>query len=278
MTTYGQRLQLLIDATYATQEAEDGMRTHLGASVIGDPCMRALWYGFRWVASEQWEGRMLRLVHRGQREETVFKNLLERLGARVFTEDSGGNQFRVSYYGGHFGGSTDGVATGLPELTMPVALEMKTHNLRHFTDLKAKGVLASHPKHYRQAQVYMHGLALSHCLYMAVCKNDDELYLEFIDYSPATVDHMLARAETVIFGSGIPARISENSSWYECKFCDCRAVCFKLGDAQARVNCRTCAHSKPERDGTWSCAKGRSEITTCPKVGCDSHIFMEELR
>ena len=29
--------------------ADDGLRQHLGASLIGKPCERALWYTFRWT-------------------------------------------------------------------------------------------------------------------------------------------------------------------------------------------------------------------------------------
>ena len=30
-------------------DASDGFRSHLGASLIGKECERALWYDFRWV-------------------------------------------------------------------------------------------------------------------------------------------------------------------------------------------------------------------------------------
>ena len=40
-----------LTAIYAAYEAEadDGFREHLGASLIGKSCERALWYDFRWV-------------------------------------------------------------------------------------------------------------------------------------------------------------------------------------------------------------------------------------
>ena len=34
---------------------------HLGASIIGKDCERALWYDFRWVTRWAFTGRMLRL-------------------------------------------------------------------------------------------------------------------------------------------------------------------------------------------------------------------------
>ena len=40
-----------LTAIYADYEARqgDGFRDHLGASIIGKSCARALWYDFRWV-------------------------------------------------------------------------------------------------------------------------------------------------------------------------------------------------------------------------------------
>ncbi len=42
-------------------------RKHLGASQIGHPCLRYLWYQFRWCAESKtsFDGRMLRLFETG---------------------------------------------------------------------------------------------------------------------------------------------------------------------------------------------------------------------
>ena len=37
--------------------AEDGLRPHLGASIIGRACDRALWYGWRWTSRAAHEAR-----------------------------------------------------------------------------------------------------------------------------------------------------------------------------------------------------------------------------
>lgn len=41
-----------LTAIYASYEAQqgDGFRNHLGASLIGKSCNRALWFDFRWVS------------------------------------------------------------------------------------------------------------------------------------------------------------------------------------------------------------------------------------
>ena len=74
-----------LDAIYAAYvaEADDGFRDHLGASIIGKDCERALWYDFRWAARRGFSGRMLRLFDTGKREEDRLVRDLRRTGATV---------------------------------------------------------------------------------------------------------------------------------------------------------------------------------------------------
>lgn len=50
-----------LTAIYAAYENHqgDGFREHLGASLIGKSCSRALWFGFRRVTSSRFSGRLL---------------------------------------------------------------------------------------------------------------------------------------------------------------------------------------------------------------------------
>ena len=277
------QLVLLVDAAFATQvmEVEDGLRTHLGASVIGEKCLRAVWYGWRWAAVEFLDGRMFRLFNRGHKEEDALVALLRGVGATVWTADASGKQFRISHFGGHFGGSLDGVARNIPKcppgaVGLPVLLEFKTHNDKSFKDLEKKRVRESKPKHWKQAQMYMRKSDLLWCLYCAVNKNDDHLYFEWIPLDPATGDHLLNRAELVITTREAPNRIHHSSSWFECKFCKFASVCHH--NAEPLVNCRTCEHSFPNQDGSWTCALQRPEITTEPKKGCQYHQYLSSLK
>ena len=72
----------LIDQA-CVDDAENEHRDHLGGSLIGRKCQRALWYTFRWAAREQFKGRMLRLFLRGHREEFEFVRYLRRVKINV---------------------------------------------------------------------------------------------------------------------------------------------------------------------------------------------------
>ena len=257
--------------------AESGFREHLGASLIGRPCERELWYSFRWCTLVKHEGRLLRLFARGQREEAVFCELLRSAGVEVHEHDENGRQFRFGAIGGHFGGSCDAAAVGFVEAPKTWhVVEMKTHNDKSFKALLSKGVQESKPEHYAQMQVYMLLSGMERAYYMAVNKNDDSLYGERVRFDRKFADSLVEKAERIICSDAPRHRLSEDPSWYQCKFCDHHALCHAT--AAPLPNCRTCAHATPARDGTWVCERHHKVLSKDEQLaGCQAHRFIPAL-
>ena len=249
---------------------KNGNRPHLGGSQIGKDCDRAIWYSFRWAWAEPIEGRICRLFETGDLEETrLIKNLRD-VGCTVWDRDPDtGRQVHFTAHGGHFGISLDGVIEGLRESAQPHVLEFKTMNDKNFKACSARGVELTQPVYWVQVQVGMHLSGLKRALFMAVNKNTDEIYGERIKYDEAVALKAMARAEAIIFSDTPPGKIGPDESFWGCKFCSFVNVCHRgqLPD----VNCRTCAHSTAEQDGTWSCA--RHGETAPGQLGCDDHIW-----
>lgn len=250
-------------------------RSHLGASVMGGKCGRALWYGFRWATVPKFGARMLRLFNRGHLEEGRIISLLLMIGVQVYQQDENGKQYRISDVGGHFGGSGDGIGLGIPDLPPGTAclLEFKTHNDKSFKKLVAEGVRGAKFEHYVQMQIYMRKMGLAAALYVAVNKNDDDLWMEIVTLDTATSDQMLDRARTIILMKEAPPKINNSPGWFDCQWCDNKPVCH-LGKAPAR-NCRTCKHSVPKEDGNWYCTNPGADPTPLSKdlqlTGCNAY-------
>ena len=229
----------------AVEEADDeGPRTHLGISIIGRECPRAVWYSWRWYRFVKHTGRLLRLFSRGHREEASLIKYLEGIGAKVEAVDPAtGKQFLVSDLGGHYGGSCDGKVSGLEAFGMngKGLLEFKTHNEKSFKVLKEKGVQTAKRDHYVQMQAYMGYHGLLWALYVAVCKNDDHLHIEVVWFRQETFDLYRDRAADLVEARYPPNRISNTSSYFVCKFCDFHDICHH--GAPQEQNCRTCVHS-----------------------------------
>jgi len=236
------------------QNSQDWRRAHLGASGIGDPCERALWYGFRWFTAPDFPGRILRLFRRGQNEETTIVADLRLAGVTVSEGPTEGEQWRFSTLGGHYGGSMDAAIFGLLEapLTWHVG-EFKTHNKKSFDLLLKEGVQKSKEKHYAQQQAYMHEFKLTRAVYIGICKDTDRYYLERIHYDKYFAGELQEKAERVIFANEPPPKLSERADYYLCKWCSHYGICHQDQTTEER-NCRTCQFSTPLKDGDWVCS------------------------
>ena len=268
-----------------TVENSNGHRPHLGASLVGHHCDRYLWLTFRWVAGETFDGRMLRLFETGHLAEPRLAHAIRRAGVELHTTDPAGRQWRISAVGGHFGGSMDGAGLGFHEAPKTWAVwECKTSGTKVFNAMKIEGVHKAKPQHYAQMQVYMGETSMTRALYTMVCKETDEVYTEWVHFDPVEHARLMAKAATIIESSEPPSRISENASWWQCKFCKFHGVCHE--EAAPEVNCRTCAHSTPDvsgESGVWRCNKpeypdgGGADLkltVDAQRAGCGEHRFI----
>ena len=228
-------------------------RNHLGASLLGRDCAREIWYSFRWTTEPHFKGQILRLFNRGHLEEPRFIALLLMIGCEVWQVDANGKQFRMTGgYRGHFGGSSDGVIRGIPDLpNEPVLGEFKTHNDKSFTKLVDEGVMKAKWEHFVQMQCYMGDFKLRYALYLAVNKNNDEIYGELVAYDPQQDERYKQRAIMLVDATEAPARISNSPGWFKCKFCDHSKVCHDT--ALPVVTCRSCNWVKLADGGKWLC-------------------------
>jgi hypothetical protein len=269
-----------VTAIYAAYEAaaDSGYRAHLGASLIGTECERALWYTFRWATRARHTGRMLRLFQTGVLEEARLIADLRRIGVTVLDVDPDtGRQWKLRDASGHFGGSMDAVARGFPEApkTWHVC-EFKTHNAESFKKLKSEGVAAAKPLHWTQMQAYMHLSGIDRAFYLAVCKDTDELYQERVHYDVEVALRILAKAARIINAPRPPTRISDDPAWWQCRLCDHHAVCHD-GRVPER-HCRSCLHSTPVDDGAWHCARHNILLDRrTQETGCSAHLYIPDL-
>lgn len=259
-----------IDAYSASKN--EGPRNHLGASVLGEPCQRKLVYDFRWMKPEVFEGRMMRLFNRGHLEEDRFTDLLRGIGCHLTTHTADGKQIRMGD-GEHYGGSLDGVVQ-LPEryqLPDDWLCEMKTHNQKSFDKLIKLGVQQAKPMHYAQMMQYGAHYKLTYALYIAVNKNNDDIYVEIVPIDYSVGKKLNQKAKDVIHADRLPNRIAANESFADCKYCNKVEICHR--GAPAERNCRSCINSKPVANGNWHCNRFNLQLTQDQiKVGCSDWI------
>lgn len=247
-------LVALLDESYE-KKAEDGRRPHLGGSLIGHPCVRHLWYVFRWAKRPVFSGRMLRLFETGHREELRMIRDLGNSGIEVSTGPAPGRQWSFTENektGGHFSLSLDGAVHGVPEApeTWHV-LECKTHNTKSFEKLQKEGVQKSKPVHYAQMQVGMLLSGMDRALYLAKNKDTDMYESERVSLDRKVAKGLTEKAAEIVRSEMPCAPISRDPAWYECKFCPEKSLCFEREPMDK--SCRTCIHVAVADEGRWFC-------------------------
>lgn len=277
-------LTAVLAARVAREYADDrGPGSRLGPAILGKPCLRQLWYTFRWCAEgKRYDGQRLRLFETGKLEEARMIQELRAAGVTVHdVDDRTGKQFRFTAVAGHVGGFADGVALGILERPdVWHLLELKSHNAKNFAKLLAHGVKESHPEHWAQVIIYMGLAGLERGFYMAVNKDTDELYTERVRFDAAAFERFMRRATDVVESHRPLERVSNDPAAFVCAFCDFRDFCHRQELPQA--NCRTCAHATPDMtgtDGRWLCAYHRNTVLTynSQRAGCANHLFIPEL-
>lgn len=227
---YNMKIQLttiasLIDAAH--ERRREPPRGHLGCSTLGHPCDRYLWLNFRWAVIEPFPGRILRVFRRGQNEEETVVSDLRAAGLDV--RNTGKQQKRVDF-GCHISGSLDGIIeSGVPEAPEKKhILEIKTHSKKSFDDVAKNGVEKSKPMHWFQMMLYMHGTKIDRALYLAICKDNDEIYTERVRYVKEVAEKFIERGKRIALSDRMPEPLSADPTWYQCKFCAAHdIICFR---------------------------------------------------
>lgn len=267
-------LENLIDKTHEARVQKP--RPHMGASMLGHPCERWMWLSFRWAVQPTFPGRVLRLFRRGHQEEA---NIIADLRSAGIVVQPVAAQAGVNF-GSHVSGSIDAIIeSGVPDAPNKRHIgEFKTHSLKSFNDMEAKGVQQSKPEHFAQMQIYMHGTGINRALYVAVCKDNDRLYTERVRLNMELAEKLVDKGKRLALSERMPPPISTDPSWYQCKFCAAHSFCHET-QLTEHVNCRTCAHSTPKADSTWRCERHDTDdiLVEYQHEGCDSHTLHPDL-
>lgn len=254
------------------ENKKQSKRFHFGVSSLGEKCERKLWLKFRWTKDDQFSGRMLRLFRRGHLEELTIAEDLINAGFKV--KNYGKDQAKVDF-GSHLSSEVDGIITVEDD---QLVLECKTHSDKSFKKLEKEGLEKAKPMHWVQCNVYCFGLGLSKFLYYAVNKNDDSIYTEIFNADYELAEKYIERGQRIATQDEIPPKITENPSWWECKFCDSYGFCHE-GEEIKNKNCRTCAWSSALEDSTWWCEKHNGEIDEVTQLsGCSFFELHDHLK
>jgi hypothetical protein len=233
--SFGERIDILVNAALLSERASVPSRDYLGASRIGEPCARRLCYELMQIPVDDgadFSGRMLRIFETGHRFEEMVIRWLRLAGFDLRTQKRNGEQFGFSVAGGRFRGHIDGVIIGGPDVGIeyPVLFEHKALRSSSWQDLVKKGVKVSKPIYWAQCQIYMAYLAVEQTLFVALDKDTRAFRYELIPFDPSAAQALSDKAVDIlceVAAGELPPRIASVSDFYLCRSCPYARRCWE---------------------------------------------------
>lgn len=226
----------LIDKALIRRNKDQGQRDYLGASLLGDECLRKLQFHYFHVPKDEgkdFSGRILRIFERGHAGEARMKQYITMAGFRLQTGVNG-KQYGFSILDGQVKGHCDGVLVGGPALmNYPALWENKCLGAKYWKQLEKEKLKKYSSTYYGQVQIYMAYFELTDnpALFTALNADTEEIYIEFIPFDASAAQRVSDNAVQAIkacqVGELLP-RLSNDTSFYKCKQCDWRDRCFSL--------------------------------------------------
>lgn len=214
---------------------EQPARSYVGASIIGHPCARFIWYGYKQYPKKPFTAKTLWAFDDGHRTEDLISERLRLIdGIELKTHNENGYQYGFSMYDGQFKGHYDGQIKGI--LQAPKAWhvwECKCCSEKKFKEFQKtkqkygeKDTLQTwNVIYWVQAQIYMDKTGYDRHYTTVASAGGRDLDSCRTEYKPEVAERYKDRARAIIETKQPPPRISENQDHWQCRFCDYREVC-----------------------------------------------------
>ena len=222
-----------MDAALVAERDGARPRDYLGASAIGEPCLRKIQYRMR--EPEPFAARTLRIFERGHAGEDRAMRWLRLAGFDLQTEKPGGGQLGFASGGGRFRGHVDGVIHAVPaglvgRIQTPCLWEHKVLGAKGFRKLEADGLALAYPEYAAQIATYQAYLDLTDpALFMATCADTQAIHIEFVKFDAKLAQRMTDKAVNVLEAGDAEwlPRAYRDRNHYRCKWCAYADVCWE---------------------------------------------------
>lgn len=246
----------LIGAALQAKRQEQTRRDYLGASRLGEECLRRLAYEYHGAeedAGAAFSDKTLRVFERGHDCEARMARYLKEAGFDLREEKEGGGQF--GFYtakdpatGRHrIRGHADGIIMGYARpagsvwrdaalegngwanrLTFPMLWENKGVNNRNFNDIAKKGLAASKPLYYAQINLYMAYFDIPRALFTVENQDTCEIWADVMELDMAAAQSASDRGLAVVT-SKRPEDLPQaypGADYFACQWCPFKARCW----------------------------------------------------
>lgn len=230
------RIDWHIDQAIDAEAAANPRRDYLGASVLGDPCERAVqFYAMGAERSGEPTGCKHDIFERGHWIEALMIRRLRAAGFILADRDPRtGQQFEAAWYDGQVQGHPDGLllhwmGQGESPIPLPALWECKGLGSKWWKKVAKEGLRWTFPRYFGQMQLLMGGFNLPRGLFTAVNADTMERHHALVEFEPGVYTNLLARAERVflaIQAHELLPRAFDSEARMECRMCNFSKACW----------------------------------------------------
>jgi hypothetical protein len=224
-------INALLDAAALEAQKQEQQRDYLGASIVGEWCLRKIQY--TWQCEAIHPARTKRIFARGHSFEEISAKALAGAGFRI---ERGTPRTGFTAADGRFRGHADGIILAGPPIEgmgYPCLWEHKALGDSGWKKLEKDGLLKAYPQYYAQVQLYLAYLELhAHpALFTAVNANTCEALHLLVAFDGEAAQATSDRAVTVIkatqAGELLDRGTDKPTDW-RCKMCAHRERCWAV--------------------------------------------------
>lgn len=197
----------------------DVPRRYIGASSIGRPCERSIWYGFNGEMGEAVPAGLRTSFDIGKRLELLMLDYVEQAGIAVNRAPHRLHDLELPI----FQGTPDAIITLLDD--KPVVLEIKTAKSSSFNRFKNHGLIAWAETYYAQLQAYMGMGGYERGVLLAINKDSSELHHEWVDFDEIFYQELKVKARRIAEATEAPDKINRSPLYFVCRSCPFKVVC-----------------------------------------------------
>lgn len=198
---------------------------YVGASSIGHPCERKIWYQYKDYKQEN-SAKLKLTFDLGHRIESLILDYLEKSDIRVRRPlESNNNLFCADLDFTTFSGHMDAIIE-IPDKGIIAVLDIKTAKASSFQKFVKHGLREWNMQYYAQLQAYMGMTGIKLAVLLALNKDTSDLHEEWFRFDSSYYEELRTKAMRIAEDDEVPPeRINKNPCFYLCSMCGYKKVC-----------------------------------------------------
>lgn len=200
----------------------DKPRNYIGASQIGSPCDRRIWYEYN-AYTPHFTSRQKIIFETGRRLEKMLLDLMSD-GGVVFHGIKRPDSKKIIECG--IDGTPDAIYEN--ENKELCILDIKSCNTESFHRFVNHGLRVFNEQYYYQLQAYMGLYDLQLATLLAINKNNCEIHEESFEFDENLFEYLCLKAKNIAADKEPPERIGVNQLYYFCQMCPFVKTCFEM--------------------------------------------------